>query len=37
VLVRLNEFVSSHAREITAGIEIIFCLLLLFKGIGELP
>jgi len=37
VLARLNEFVSSHAREITAGIEIIFCLLLLFKGIGELP
>ncbi len=37
VLSRLNEFFSSHAREITAGIEIIFCLLLLFKGIGELP
>ena len=24
-------------REITAGIEIVFCLVLLFKGIGELP
>jgi len=37
VLLRVNEFVSSHSRQITAGIEILFCLLLLFKGIGELP
>jgi hypothetical protein len=37
VLSRVNEFVGRHAREITAGIEILFCLVLLFKGIGELP
>ncbi len=37
VLSGLNEFVSGHARQITAGIEILFCLLLLFKAIGELP
>jgi hypothetical protein len=37
VLSRVNVFVGGHAREITAGIEIVFCLVLLFKGIGELP
>ncbi len=37
LLLHVNGFVSSHARQITAGIEILFCLLLLFKGIGELP
>jgi hypothetical protein len=37
VLLRVNEFVGSHARQITAGIEILFCVLLIFKGIGELP
>jgi Sap, sulfolipid-1-addressing protein len=36
-LSRLNEFVSGHARRITAGVEILFCLLLLFKALGELP
>ena len=37
VLSRVNGFVGAHAREITAGIEIVFCLVLVFKGIGELP
>ncbi len=37
MLTRVNGFVSGHARQITAGIEFVFCLVLLFKGIGELP
>jgi len=36
VLARLNEFVGGHARQITAGVEILFCVLLVFKAIGEL-
>ncbi|MGD0747628.1 MAG: GAP family protein [Acidimicrobiales bacterium] len=37
VLSRVNGFVGRHGRAITAGIEVVFCLVLLFKGIGELP
>ena len=37
VLARLNQFVGGHARQITAAVEILFCLLLVFKAIGELP
>jgi hypothetical protein len=37
VLAGVNGFVGRHTREITAGVEVIFCLVLLFKGIGELP
>ncbi len=37
VLSGLNEFVVGHARQITAGVEICFCLLLLFRAIRELP
>src|ERR1022692_487784 len=36
VLARLNRFVGGHSRQITAGIEIFFCILLIWKGIGEL-
>ncbi len=36
LLARLNAFVGSHSRQITAGIEILFCLVLVGKGIGEL-
>lgn len=32
----LNRFVGAHSREITAGIELIFCGLLLWKAIGRL-
>ena len=37
VLSRVNGFVGRHGRAITAGIEVVFCVVLLFKGIGELP
>ena len=37
VLSGLNNFVSGHARQITAAVEVLFCILLLFKAIGELP
>ena len=37
VLSGLNKFVGGHARQITAGVEILFCLLLVFRAIGELP
>ena len=37
VLSGVNGFVGRHGRAITAGIEVVFCLVLLFKGIGETP
>lgn len=36
VLARLNGFVSRHARQITAAIEVLFAVVLLWKGIGDL-
>jgi len=36
LLARLNAFVGGHARQITAGVEILFCVLLVFKAVGEL-
>lgn len=36
LLARLNRFVTDHSRAITAGIEILFCVLLVAKGLGEL-
>jgi hypothetical protein len=35
-LSRLNGFVAGHSREIGAGIEILFFVVLLWKGIGQL-
>jgi len=36
ILSRVNEFVGRHSRQITAGIEVLFAALLIWKGIGEL-
>ncbi|MGO9083558.1 MAG: GAP family protein [Streptosporangiaceae bacterium] len=36
ILARINTFVSGHSRQITAGLEILFAILLAWKGIGEL-
>jgi hypothetical protein len=36
ILARLNKFVGGHARQITATIEILFCILLAWRGIGQL-
>ena len=35
-LARLNRFVGGHSRQITAAIEILFSVVLLIKGLGEL-
>ncbi len=36
VLSRVNLFVSRHSRAITAGVELLFAALLIWKGIGAL-
>ena len=37
LLARLNGFVGGHSRQISAGIEILFCAVLVWKGVGSLP
>ncbi|HTZ25238.1 MAG TPA: GAP family protein [Streptosporangiaceae bacterium] len=36
LLGRVNAFVGDHSRQITAGIELLFTAILIWKGIGEL-
>jgi Sap, sulfolipid-1-addressing protein len=36
LLDRLNAFVGSHSRQITVTIEVLFAVVLIWKGIGEL-
>jgi hypothetical protein len=33
---RVNKFVGSHSRQITVTIEVLFAVVLIWKGIGEL-
>ncbi len=36
MLQRLNKFVGGHSRQITVGIEVLFAVVLIWKGIAEL-